>query len=120
MEPLARWNVDAAMQQHDQNPPASVPASQVALDAEAGRAPDAKRHFASPELLMADQTLGDAEKRALLEDWAQELLHRLESEQEGFSAQDPIRESSEARLADEAARVRTLLAELAAKSSPDA
>jgi len=75
-------------------------------------APNAKRQFESPELLAADPDLDDAEKLALLQDWDVELTNRLRAEEEGMSASDPIGERKEARFADEAARVKTLIVEL--------
>lgn len=80
------------------------------------QAPNAKRHFGSPELLVRDETLSNSEKIALLQDWDLELSNRLKAEEEGMSASDPMRGSHEARLADEAARVKTLLSELSATS----
>lgn len=91
-------------------------ASKVARDEMRDRSPNAKRHFQSPELLMADPSLSETEKLALLQDWDLELSNRLKAEEEGMSASDPIGERQEARLADEAARVKTLLTELVGRS----
>lgn len=95
--------------------PLTSPARKVIQDEEREKAPNAKRHFESPELLVADESLGDSEKLVLLRDWDLELSNRLKAEEEGMSASDPIGGSFEARLADEAARVKTLLADLTAK-----
>jgi hypothetical protein len=99
----------------DKFAPASVPARKVARDEVRARAPNAKRHFQSPEMLVADAGLSDADKLALLKDWDLELSNRLKAEEEGMSASDPIGEGREARLADEAARVKTLLLELSGR-----
>lgn len=98
------------------NPAALTPqASKVARDEVRDNSPNAKRHFQSPELLMADPSLNDTEKLALLRDWDLELSNRLKAEEEGMSASDPIGERQEARFADEAARVKTALSELAGR-----
>ncbi len=106
---------------HQDTPPAraptdvtdvTTPAGKVARDEFDEKAPNAKRHFKSPEMLVADESLTDEEKLALLQDWALELSNRLKAEEEGMSASDPIRDRHEARLADEEGRVRTLLAGL--------
>ena len=96
-------------------PQKTSPAQKVANDDQQEKSPNAKRHFDSPELLIADESLDDGDKLALLRDWDLELSNRLKAEEEGMSASDPIRGSFEARLADESARVKTLLAELTAK-----
>lgn len=99
------------------NPEAlTVQAGKVARDEVRDRSPNAKRRFKSPELLMADSSLSDTEKLALLQDWDLELSNRLKAEEEGMSASDPIGEQQEARLADEAARVKTLLTDLAGRT----
>ncbi len=98
-------------------PEQSEQARKAAHDEQHDKAPNAKRHFGSPELLVSDDSLSDAEKLVLLQDWDLELSNRLKAEEEGMSASDPIRGSHEARLADEAARVKTLLSELSATAS---
>jgi hypothetical protein len=79
---------------------------------DAAGAPDPAAVYTSPELLMQDSALSAAEKRALLEQWALDLDRQLRAEEEGMSAADPISAGREARLADEAARVRSLMASL--------
>lgn len=97
------------------SPQKTSPAQKVADDEEHAKSPNPKRHFDSPELLMADDSLDESEKLSLLRDWDLELSNRLKAEEEGMSASDPIHGCFEARLADESARVKTLLAELSAK-----
>jgi hypothetical protein len=75
-------------------------------------APDPRARFASPELLMASADLSDSEKCELLREWKIDLDNRLLAEDEGMSASDPLRAERGARMADEAARVTTLLATL--------
>jgi hypothetical protein len=94
-------------------PDKSTSAEKVAKDEARQRAPNPKRHFSSPELLVADPSLSDQEKLALLEEWNLELDNRLKAEEEGMSASDPMHNRSEARLADEATRVRSCISELA-------
>jgi hypothetical protein len=93
----------------------SLPASQVSKDAAKARAPNPRMHFQSPEILVNDQTLNDEEKYTLLCEWDLELSNRLKAEEEGMSASDPIRSRHEAKLADEAARVKSNLTELGLK-----
>lgn len=88
------------------------PAQRVARDEAKERAPNPRRHYKSPELLMADATLSDADKLSLLQEWDLDLNNRLGAEEEGMSAQDPIRGDREAVLAEESARVRTFIAQL--------
>lgn len=89
--------------------------ARIAKDLAAERAPNPKRHFQSPEMLMADASLSDAEKHALLSEWELDIENRLRAEEEGMSAADPMRQDREAKLADEAARVKTLMSEIAAR-----
>ncbi len=98
-----------------QNTDPTRSSNNIAKDEAANRAPNPKRHFQSPEMLVADTSLSDAEKHALLCEWDLELDNRLRAEEEGMSASDPIRQDREAKLADEAGRVKTLLMEFAAK-----
>jgi hypothetical protein len=74
-----------------------------------------KRRFQSPEMLMEDVSLSDAEKLALLQEWQLEVDNRLKAEEEGMSASDPISSSHEGRLADETARIRDCIVELAGR-----
>lgn len=90
----------------------SAGAAKVAKDERRERAPNPKRHFDSPELLLADDGLSDSEKLGLLKEWDLEIDNRLKAEEEGFSASDPIRSRHEAAIADEAARVKSALTEI--------
>lgn len=99
----------------DSQPP-SVPAAKVAEDDANDRAPHPRRHFASPDLLVADTSLGDAEKLALLQEWDLDLDNRLKAEAEGMSASDPISERKEAKLAEESARVKRAITDIAGRS----
>lgn len=87
----------------------------IATDQAAERAPNPKRHFQSPEMLMADTSLSDAEKHTLLCEWELDIENRLRAEEEGMSASDPMRQDREAKLADEAGRVKTLITQIAAR-----
>lgn len=95
--------------------PKTVPAIKVSDDEVRARAPNPRRHFHSPEMLATDATLSDTEKHALLSEWDLEIDNRLKAEEEGMSASDPIHNCKEAKLADEAARVKTCLGEVAAR-----
>jgi hypothetical protein len=102
-------------QLQNSNGHATAPARKVAEDDATDRAPDPKRHFQSPEMLLADESLTDAEKHALLSEWDLELDNRLRAEEEGMSASDPMRGRQEAKLADEAGRVKSCLTDLAGR-----
>lgn len=82
-------------------------------------APNPRKEFDSPEQLLAEVTLSDAEKQALLAEWDSELDGRLNAEAEGMSASDPISHKNEAQLADEAAHVKTALTEITEKQAED-
>jgi len=101
----------------DQTPPLppSRPASRVLKDEALGRAPNPQRRFRSPEMLVADNSLTDEQKHELLCEWELEVDNRLRAEEEGMSISDPIQDLREAKLADEAGRVRSCLASVAAK-----
>ena len=71
-----------------------------------------KRQYQSPEMLMQDESLSDADKYDLLSEWHLELENRLNAESEGMAASDPMRQSKEGNMADEAARVQSLVSEL--------
>lgn len=81
------------------------PAKQVRADAKAERAPDPRRHYASPEDLREDVELSLDDRRQLLMLWKDEVDSQLSAEAEGMSASDPIRAEAEARLAGEVRRV---------------
>jgi hypothetical protein len=80
------------------------------------KAPDPRQQFDSPEALLASPDLSDEEKQALLTEWDSEIDGRLNAESEGMSAADPITAGREARLADEAGKVKTALTEIAQKT----
>lgn len=75
---------------------------------------DARRKYHSPEQLLTDDSVGDARKLELLQDWDLELDNRLKAEEEGMSASDPMRSRHEAQLADEAMRVKDAIKHLEA------
>lgn len=95
------------------------PAAKVAKDEAKSRAPNPKRHFHTPEILVEDESLTDAEKYALLCEWDLELTNRLKAEEEGMSASDPIHSRREAKLADEATRVKNCVTEFALRLGHD-
>jgi CheY-like chemotaxis protein len=79
--------------------------------------PNPRKHFDTPEALLADPELKADEKHALLKEWDSELDGRLNAEAEGMSASDPISARREGRLAAEAGHVKTALAEITEKIS---
>ncbi|MFC0588591.1 hypothetical protein ACFFF7_04130 [Novosphingobium aquiterrae] len=87
----------------------TTPAESVQSDAQSDRAPDPRRHYASPEDLREDVELAIAERHTLLKQWKDEVDAQLAAESEGMSASDPIRAEAEARLASEARRVSDAL-----------
>lgn len=76
-------------------------------------AANARRQYVSPEQLMTDDNLTNADKLELLKDWDLELDNRLKAEEEGMSASDPMRSRHEAKLADESTRVKDAIKQLA-------
>lgn len=81
-------------------------------------APNPRKHFDTPGILLANSELTHEQKQSLLTDWDSEIDGRLNAEAEGMSASDPISTGKEARLADEAGKVRTALTELNARNLP--
>ncbi len=71
--------------------------------------PDPRKHFDTPEALLADPQLADGDKQALLTEWDSEMDNRLNAESEGMSASDPISAKREAQLAEEARKVKNAL-----------
>jgi CheY-like chemotaxis protein len=71
--------------------------------------PNPRKHFDSPKDLLADPTLNDDEKQALLTEWDSELDGRLNAESEDMSASDPISAKRESTLANEARKVKSAL-----------
>ncbi|MEJ6010543.1 hypothetical protein [Novosphingobium aquae] len=86
-----------------------TPADAIKLDETSDRAPDPRKHYASPEDLLEDIDLNPAERSALLTQWKDEVDSQLAAEAEGMSASDPIRAEAEAKLAGEARRVNEAL-----------
>jgi DNA-directed RNA polymerase specialized sigma24 family protein/CheY-like chemotaxis protein len=86
-----------------------------AAQAMADDAPNPRKHFDTPEALLADPELAKVEKQALLAEWDSELDGRLNAEAEGMSVSDPIGARKEGRLAEEAGHVKTALTQIAEK-----
>lgn len=78
-------------------------------------APNPRRHFETPEALLADPELSNADKQALLSEWDSEIAGRLNAESEGMGVSDPLTARKEGRLADEAGHVKTALAAITEK-----
>jgi CheY-like chemotaxis protein len=91
-------------------------ASAPALLAMEDDVPNPRKHFETPAALLADTGLADGEKAALLTEWDSEMDGRLNAESEGMSASDPMSAKREARLADEAGKVKSALTEVLGKS----
>lgn len=87
----------------------SHPAQAVSEDADAAKAPDPRRHYASPEDLREDIDLDITTREELLREWQSDLDQRLAAEAEGMSASDPISAEKESRLANEHRRVSKAL-----------
>jgi DNA-directed RNA polymerase specialized sigma24 family protein/CheY-like chemotaxis protein len=94
---------------------AQAAVSSSAAQAMADGAPNPRKHFDTPEALLADPELVTAEKQALLAEWDSELDGRLNAESEGMSASDPISARREGKLAEEAGHVKTALTQIAKK-----
>lgn len=86
-----------------------TPADAIKQDQTSDRAPDPRKHYASPEDLLEDIELNPAERATLLTQWKDEVDSQLAAEAEGMSASDPIRAEAEAKLAGEARRVNEAL-----------
>jgi CheY-like chemotaxis protein len=104
--------IGQALLVHRERMAADTPAMLLMED----NAPNPRKHFETPEALLADPGLADAEKAALLTDWDADLDGRLNAESEGMSAANPISAKREARLADEAGHVKTALSEVLGKT----
>ncbi len=79
--------------------------------------PNPRKHFDTPEALLADPELNDDEKQALLTEWDSEVDARLNAESEGMGVSDPMSARKEGRLASEAADVKTALTEIIEKTA---
>ena len=93
---------------------AATPAALVMED----ETPNPRKHFDSPEALLADPELTDDDKQVLLAEWDSEIDGRLNAEAEGMGVSDPLSARNEARLAEEAGQVKTALTAIAEKISP--
>jgi hypothetical protein len=93
----------------------TAPADAVSNDAAAEKAPDPRRHYASPEDLREDIDLDLETREELLRQWKKDLDQRLEAEAEGMSASDPISHEQESRLANEHRRASKALEEVVAQ-----
>jgi DNA-directed RNA polymerase specialized sigma24 family protein/CheY-like chemotaxis protein len=105
--------IGQALLVHRERMAATAPAMLVVED----DAPNPRKHFDTPEALLADPALADSQKKELLTQWDSEVDARLNAESEGMSASDPISAQREARLADEAGHVKTALTEALGKTS---
>ena len=93
----------------------TVPAQAVSDDAAKEKAPDPRRHYASPEDLREDIELDLEMREELLRQWVKDLDQRQLAEAEGMSASDPISQEKEAQLASEHRRVSKALEEVVAE-----
>ena len=92
---------------------AATPAALVREDG----APNPRKHFDTPEALLADPDLTDGDKQTLLAEWDSEVDGRLNAESEGMGVSDPLSARKEARLADEAGKVKSALTAITEKIS---
>lgn len=79
--------------------------------------PDPRKHFDTPEALLTDRQLPDADKKQLLTDWDSEIDGQLNAESEGMGVSDPLSARKEGRLADEARKVKTALTAITEKTN---
>lgn len=93
---------------------AEVTPAAMALD---DNVPNPRKHFDTPEALLADPELKPEEKQSLLQEWDSEMDNRLNAEAEGMSASDPISARKEGRLATEAGNVKTALTKITSEIS---
>jgi CheY-like chemotaxis protein len=100
--------IGQALLVHRERMAASAPAMLVMDD----DTPNPRKHFETPQALLADVGVADGDKVALLTEWESEVDARLNAESEGMSASDPISAKRAARLADEAGRVKSALTEV--------
>jgi hypothetical protein len=91
------------------------PAQAVSDDAAREKAPDPRRHYASPEDLREDIDLDLTTREELLRQWMKDLDQRQLAEAEGMSASDPISQEKESQLASEHRRVSKALEEILAE-----
>jgi CheY-like chemotaxis protein len=104
-ETVAATIGQALLVHREQASAAATPAALV-MD---GAAPNPRKHFDTPEALLADPELTDQDKQVLLSEWDSEIDGRLNAESEGMGVSDPLSAGKEARLADEAGHVKTAL-----------
>ncbi len=79
--------------------------------------PNPRKHFDTPETLLADPVLSNDDKQALLTEWESEIDGRLNAESEGMGISDPLTARKEARLADEAGQAKTALTAITEKNA---
>ncbi len=91
---------------------AATPAALAMAD----EAPDPRKHFDTPEALLADPDLSNDDKQALLTEWDSEMDGRLNAESEGMGVFDPLTARKEGKLANEARHVKTALTAITEKS----
>ncbi len=82
--------------------------------------PDPRKHFDTPEALLADPDLSNDEKHGLLADWDSDIDGQLNAESEGMGISDPLSARREARLAEEATRVKSALTQITETKAEDA
>lgn len=104
--------IGQALLVHREKLAAAAPAI-LAMDAVT---PDPRKHFDTPEALLADPQLADEDKQALLTEWDSEMDNRLNAESEGMSASDPISAKREAQLAEEARKVKNALTRISGQT----
>lgn len=92
---------------------ADTPAARTLSDT----SPNPRKHYDTPEDLLADSDLSDEEKQAMLVEWDSEIDGRLNAESEGMGISDPLTARKEGRLADEAGHVKTALAKVSDRTA---
>jgi len=75
-----------ALMVHRETHAARAPATQVMSEATL----NPRKHYDTPEQLLADPELSDSVKQVQLTEWDSEMDNRLHAEAEGMSASDPI------------------------------
>ena len=107
--------IGQALLVHREREAQTAAAASPAAEAMDDDVPNPRKHFDTPEALLADPELTIDEKHSLLTEWDSELDGRLNAEAEGMSASDPISARKEGRLADEARHVKSALTKLVEK-----
>lgn len=91
-----------------------TPADHIVTDDLENRAPDPRRHYASPEDLREDVDIDLASREQLLCQWKDEVDSELAASAEGMGSVEPHAGDNDGRLAAEARRVGAVLAEVRA------